>query len=583
MREFAKISALKQLTRKVLSKVDRIWLATAILGQALLSLFDAFGIILIGVLFTVTTSGNLQDFPLLGNINFVRQSNLFELQVSLYALILLCLGLRSIGSLALNRMVLLKLSSLQSKLSTNLLRQIQWKDGAFLQSHSIQEISQLLTGSTNALFLGVIANSMIVLAEIILLVLYIVIFALINPSLAALTTLVFFLTGFLSQRILGSKSKNLLAKQIEQTVIARDTVNDAMLMLDENKVSRRERYFSNKFQLSFNIASESYAKAVFTNLIPKFIFEIILVLTGLLVLFLTTVNSSQSERAALVIFLSASSRLLPSIMKIQAGLMSIYASLGMSFGLSAFEKDLEFLGESIEPNIPKNQSVGNVEIPPFAIKYKSSGFMLTVPKVVLERNQITYFFGPSGNGKSSIVKAFMGLLSQEDGVIVAGNQDRNPDVSLGEHFGSIFYLSQKTHLLKGTIRMNITFESDDHIVDSLRLKEAIKDSCLEEFLASLPKGLETKITEVGSNISGGQLQRIGLARAFYSDSKLLVLDEPTSAMDSKTEETIMKNLVKRAAGTTIVVISHQTKFIKMCKRAYEVSDGNVSEYKSMGK
>ena len=583
MREFEKISALKQLTRKVLSKADRIWLTTAILGQTLLSLFDAFGIILIGVLFTVTTSGNLQDFPLLGNINFVRQSNLFELQVSLYALILLCLGLRSIGSLALNRIVLLKLSSLQSKLSTNLLRQIQWKDGAFLQSHSIQEISQLLTGSTNALFLGVIANSMIVLAEIILLMLYIVIFVFINPSLAALTTLVFFLTGFLSQRILGSKSKNLLAKQIEQTVIARDTVNDAMLMLDENKVSGRERYFSNKFQSSFNTASESYAKAVFTNLIPKFIFEIILVLTGLLVLFLTTANSSQNERAALVIFLSASSRLLPSIMKIQAGLMSIYASLGMSFGLSAFEKDLEFLGESIEPNIPKNQSLGNVEIPPFVIKYKSSGFMVIVPKVVLERNQITYFFGPSGNGKSSIVKAFMGLLSQEDGVIVAANQDQNLDVNLSEHFDSIFYLSQKTHLLKGTIRMNITFESDDHILDSLRLKEAIKDSCLEEFLASLPKGLETKIAEVGSNISGGQLQRIGLARAFYSDSKLLVLDEPTNAMDSKTEETIMKNIVKRAAGTTIVVISHQEKFIKMCKRAYEVSDGNVSEYISMGK
>jgi ABC-type multidrug transport system fused ATPase/permease subunit len=583
MREFAKISALKQLTRKVLSKADRIWLTTAILGQAILSLFDAFGIILIGVLFTVTTSGNLQNFPLLGNINFVPQSNLFELQISLYALILLCLGLRSIGSLALNRMVLLKLSSLQSKLSTNLLRQIQMKDGAFLQSHSIQEISQLLTGSTNALFLGVIANSMIVLAEIILLMLYIVIFALINPSLAALTTLVFFLTGFLSQRILGSKSKNLLAKQIEQTVIARDTVNDAMLMLDENKVSGRERYFSDKFRLSFNKASESYAKAVYTNLIPKFIFEIILVLTGLLVLFLTTVNSSQSERAVLVIFLSASSRLLPSIMKIQAGLMSIYASLGMSFGLSAFEKDLEFLGESFEIDSPKNQSQGNVEIPPFVIKYKGSGFMLNVPKVVLERNQITYFFGPSGNGKSSIVKAFMGLLSQEDGVIVGVNQDQSSEVRLREHFDSIFYLSQKTHLLKGTIRMNITFESDVHIVDSLRLKEAIEDSCLEEFLDSLPSGLETKIAEVGSNVSGGQLQRIGLARAFYSDSKLLVLDEPTNAMDSKTEETIMKNIVKRAAGATIVVISHQTKFIEMCKRAYEVNDGNVSEYIGTGK
>ncbi len=578
LREFAKIGALKQLSWKVLSRADRVWLSTAILGQTVLSVFDAFGIILVGALYIVTTSGDLQNFPLLGSINFLDQSNLLELQISLYTLILLCLGLRSIGSLALNRITLLKLSSLQSRLSTNLLRQIQLKDGAFLQSHSIQEISQLLTGSTNALFLGVIANSIIVLAEIILLMIYLIIFALINPSLAALTTFIFFFTGFLSQRVLGGKSKNLLARQIEQTVIARDTVNDAMLMLDENKVSGRESYFSDKFQLSFNEASKSYAKAVFTNLIPKFVFEIILVFTGLLVLFITTINSSQNERAVLVIFLSASSRLLPSVMKIQAGLMSIYASLGMSFGISKFEKDLEFLGESTQPASPIIKIPGNVELSPFEVTYKSSGFKVAVPKVVLERNQITYFFGPSGNGKSTIVKAFLGLLSTEEVVTLGAGQHQNLDFQIKEHFDSIFYLSQKTHLLKGTIRTNITFDSEASVENSARLEDAIKDSCLKEFLDSLPNGLDSRIAEVGSNVSGGQLQRLGLARAFYSQSKLLVLDEPTNAMDSKTEEIIMKNIAKRASESTIIVISHQTKFIELCKRAYEVNNGNVSEY-----
>jgi ABC-type multidrug transport system fused ATPase/permease subunit len=582
MRELAKIRALKQLSWKVLSRADRVWLSTAILGQTVLSVFDAFGIVLVGALYMVTTSGDIQNFPLLDSINFLNQSNLLELQISLYVLIFLCLGIRSIGSLALNRVTLLKLSSLQSKLSTNLLRQIQLKDGAFLQSHSIQEISQLLTGSTNALFLGVIANSIIVVAEVILLVIYLIIFALISPSLAALTTFILFFTGFLSQRVLGSKSKNLLAKQIEQTVIARDTVNDAMLMLDENKVSGRESYFSDKFQSSFTEASKSYAKAVFTNLIPKFIFEIILVLTGLLVLFITTINSSQNERALLVIFLSASARLLPSVMKIQAGLMSIYASLGMSFGFGKFEKDLEFLGEPTQPVSPLFQIQGNVELSPFELEYKNSGFKVVVPKVVLERNQITYFFGPSGNGKSTIVKAFLGLLSKEDGVALKADQHQTIDFRINEYFDSIFYLSQKIHLLKGTIRTNITFESQANLVNSIRLEEAIKDSCLKDFLDSLPNGLDSKIAEVGSNVSGGQLQRLGLARAFYSQSKLLVLDEPTNAMDSKTEEMIMKNIAKRTTESTIVVISHQTKFIELCKRAYEVRNGNVSEHIKIG-
>jgi ABC-type bacteriocin/lantibiotic exporter with double-glycine peptidase domain len=216
------------------------------------------------------------------------------------------------------------------------------------------------------------------------------------------------------------------------------------------------------------------------------------------------------------------------------------------------------------------------------LEYKNSGFKVVVPKVVLERNQITYFFGPSGNGKSTIVKAFLGLLSKEDGVALKADQHQTIDFRINEYFYSIFYLSQKIHLLKGTIRTNITFESQANLVNSIRLEEAIKDSCLKDFLDSLPNGLDSKIAEVGSNVSGGQLQRLGLARAFYSQSKLLVLDEPTNAMDSKTEEMIMKNIAKRTTESTIVVISHQTKFIELCKRAYEVRNGNVSEHIKIG-
>ena len=343
LREIGKLRALKGLIWEVLSKRDRLWLMLTILGQALLSLFDALGILLVGVLFTVTTTNQLQD-SVIGKTELYQSLSTFQIQFGLYLMIILCLGLRSVGSLALNKFTLLKLSFMQCSLSTSLLHQIQSKDSSFLQRHNIQEISQLLTGATNALFLGVIANTMIVLAETTLLLMYITIFALINPVLAAFTAFTFLFTGFLSQRILGTKSKNLLAKQIEETVKARDTINDAILMLDENRVSGEKTFLSDKFNRSFSKASDSYAKAVFTNLIPKFIFEIILVLMGLIVLFYSTLDSSQSQKNFLIIFLSASSRLLPSIMKIQAGLMSIYASLGMSFGLRNFDDDLKFDG-----------------------------------------------------------------------------------------------------------------------------------------------------------------------------------------------------------------------------------------------
>jgi ABC-type bacteriocin/lantibiotic exporter with double-glycine peptidase domain len=569
--EVDKILKLKNLIWSVISRKDKKWLYLTILGQTFLSIFDAFGILMVGVLFSISTSEKARN-SLLGGIDFLQSASTFQIQIWLYLIIIFSLSLRSIGSLALNRFTLLKLSSLQSNLSSLLLSQIQLKNSSFIQRHSIQEISQFLTGSTNALFLGVIANTMIVLAEVILFVIYMLIFLFINPFLASITAVVFLVTGFLSQRVLGNKSKNLLAKQIQQTVIARDTINDAILMLDENMVSKKQDFFSSKFFRAFSSASDSYAKAVFTNLIPKFVFEMILVVTGILILVVSSWNTTASQKSFFIIFLSASSRLLPSIMKIQAGLMSIYASLGMSFGFQKFDSDLNF------QNIPSNIELKNskhqddlIRIPAFSLGYMESQFTIDVPELVIEKNQLTFFFGPSGSGKSTIIKSILGLKSSDDayGDYVGPN--------LQDHFDSIYFVGQNTHLLKESIRMNITLQSDEIEVDMHRLTQAVADAGLAEFLDALPLGINTKVTEVGSNLSGGQLQRIGLARAFYSQAQLLVFDEPTSAMDRGTENQIIRNIVKRALVTTVIVISHQEEFLRYANRSYKVAGGKVWE------
>ena len=111
-----------------------------------------------------------------------------------------------------------------------------------------------------------------------------------------------------------------------------------------------------------------------------------------------------------------------------------------------------------------------------------------------------------------------------------------------------------------------------------RMNQAIYDAGLEDFLNSLPEGVDTKVTEVGSNLSGGQLQRIGLARAFYSEAELLVFDEPTSAMDKVTENEIIQNIVEKTKTTSVIVISHQEKFLNYANRAYKVQNGVVLEH-----
>ena len=576
-RELDKIHELRRLIWGVLSEKDRRWLYLTVLIQVILAIVDAVGILLVGLLFTVTTTNSFGDFNLIG-FNFFESMSLFKIQVWLYIAIIFCLGLRSVGSLSLNRFMLLRLSAMQSRLSRNLLTQIQDKDSGFIQRHNIQEISQLLSGSINALFLGVIANTMIVIAESVLLAIYIAVFFLVNPILAAFTGIVFFILGFLSQRFLGTKSKNYLAKQIEQTVIARDTINDSMLMLDENRVSKRKGFFSDKFYRSFLHASDSYAKAVFTNLIPKFLFEIVLVVMGLVILFLSALDASNDQKDFLVVFLAASSRLLPSIMKIQAGLMSIYASLGMSFGIKNFENELNFgETESTTASIPVFQRVSPIRIPPFLLTYPVSGFEIHVSPIVIERNRLTFFFGPSGSGKSSIVKALLGLSSENEMSLKDLTTGKFSVESLDSHFDSVYYLSQKTHLLKGSILMNIVLEPEEATLDMVRVEAAIHEAGLTDFVNSLPEGVFTEITEVGSNLSGGQVQRVGIARAFYANPSLMVFDEPTSAMDKVTEDFIINSLIEKSKTSTIIVISHQSRFLEASCRSYEVRDGLVLE------
>ena len=576
-RELDKIRQLKRLIWSVLSEKDRSWLYLTIFLQVILAVVDAVGILLVGLLFTVTTTNQFSDFNLIG-FNFFESMSLFRVQVWLYIAIIFCLSVRSVGSLSLNRFMLLRLSSIQSRLSASLLTQIQNKDSGFIQRHNIQEISQFLSGSINALFLGVIANTMIVIAESVLLAIYISVFFVVNPFLAAFTGIVFFIFGFLSQRFLGTKSKNYLAKQIEQTVVARDTINDSMLMLDENRISRRKEFFSNKFYRSFLLASDSYAKAVFTNLIPKFLFEIALVMMGLIILFLSALNSSNEQKNFLVIFLAASSRLLPSIMKIQAGLMSIYASLGMSFGIKDFEEELDFgATNSTTSAIPVFQQVSPIRLRSFLLSYINSGFEIHVCPIVIERNRLTFFYGPSGSGKSSIVKALLGLTSMNE-MHLQGLGTGKPEIEiLNSHFDSVYYLSQKTHLLKGSILTNITLEPEEKTLDMARVEAAIRESGLSDFVNSLPNGVLTEITEVGSNLSGGQLQRLGIARAFYANCSLMVFDEPTSAMDKDTEEFVINSLIEKSNTSTVIVISHQLKFLESSDRSYEVRDGYVLE------
>jgi ABC-type multidrug transport system fused ATPase/permease subunit len=181
--------------------------------------------------------------------------------------------------------------------------------------------------------------------------------------------------------------------------------------------------------------------------------------------------------------------------------------------------------------------------------------------------------GHSGAGKSTLVDILLGLLQPTAGaVLVDGLDIQNNLRSWQDHIG---YVPQTIYLVDDTLARNVAFGLPDDLVDHDAVARSIKAAQLDEFVATLPDGINTIVGERGVRLSGGQRQRIGIARALYNDPEILVLDEATSSLDTETEQGVM-DAVKELLGTkTIVIIAHRTTTVSYCTKVYKMDKAQI--------
>jgi ABC-type multidrug transport system fused ATPase/permease subunit len=186
----------------------------------------------------------------------------------------------------------------------------------------------------------------------------------------------------------------------------------------------------------------------------------------------------------------------------------------------------------------------------------------------IKKNSFTGVSGLSGSGKSTFVDLLIGLLEPQKGKILV---DGISIKKLNNNYIDLFsYVQQKVYLFDSSILKNITFENDISEVNVDRLNYTLKFCELEKMVEDSPHGLKTNLGEYGSNISGGQLQRVGLARAIYKDSEIILLDEPLSNVDVKTKDLILDRIIELKANKTIIYISHDINDLKKCDSIIEL-------------
>ena len=190
------------------------------------------------------------------------------------------------------------------------------------------------------------------------------------------------------------------------------------------------------------------------------------------------------------------------------------------------------------------------------------------------RDAIIGVAGPSGNGKSTLLKLMMRFWKTDAGEIdVSGTSVDSIDTDNLRDLES--YVTQETHMFHDSIRNNLRIARLDTTDEEI--EAACRKASVHDFIMSLPQGYDTPVGELGDTLSGGERQRIGVARAFLHDAPLILLDEPTSYLDSLNEAVILKSLDEERCGRTTVIVSHRQSTLRTADKVYTIDNGKVTE------
>ena len=308
------------------------------------------------------------------------------------------------------------------------------------------------------------------------------------------------------------------------------------------------------------------------NDVPRVILELALylgILVGLLIVLSSDANSG-GLLAVVALYVMAGLRILPAVSRVLAGLTQLRSSVEYA-GLvdEEFQVITTAVSEHSQPagKLPER---GSLLLDSVGFDYGNGPVLRQVALDIPFGSQVA-FIGPSGGGKSTLLSLVLGLLKPTTGCVRFGGVDVG--VGAPEWFEKVAYLPQDCFIIDDTILHNVCL--GDPAPDPDRAWLALRGAALDDVVRALPEGLMTSAGDAGTRLSMGQRQRLGLARALYRQPSVLVLDEPTAALDRVTEAEVMATIAGLKGDLTIVIVAHRLETLGGCDRIYQVEGGLV--------
>jgi ABC-type bacteriocin/lantibiotic exporter with double-glycine peptidase domain len=550
-----------------------------ILMQFIGSIVDLAGIgLVVPVVYLVNNSAANENFRIISS-NLIKLAENPAVNFLLYLIILLFLFnlFKILYQVFLNFKKNTFAYNLRMELSTKLFDNFLNSEYSFFIKNNSSEIIRTTLTDVDSFVSQYLVPLSEILSDIVLLSIIIIISIIFQPILTIIiiTLLLFF--SLVINKKLSSISYEYGQKRVHHYTKSFQFLQEGIGAIKEIKIFRSRSFFVNRFKENYQNFINIARKHTLIVEIPRFSIELLVFLILVIIVFFQAQYkfSLLNILTSIGLFSLLSLRLMPIVNKIQTNFQIIHNNKFLVNQLN----ELLSSKPSLENN---NKHTIETLFENELIRFSNVSFLYeNSDKIVLDkinyniyRGDILGIIGQSGSGKTTFLNLLLGLLNPYSGIIYFKNN--NIKFHLESYISLIGYVPQFVYLLDDSVKNNITFGQNSELLDLDKIERLLLLLDLKKVVEEMPNGIESFLGDRGVTLSGGQIQRFGIARALYKEPEILILDESTSALDSDTQNIIIDGILKYNPNITIIFVTHREEVLKYCNKIIEIKNSQLT-------
>ncbi len=567
---------------RFMSRPERYkWLIFTLL-RGLMSVLDLAGILAIGFiasssyLFLVNGSDSSRKLEFFG---FILPAVNSESLPWISAFALLAFLIKSLLSVLLTRATALLVARVEARAARVIAARSLGGDLSGARVITRDELIFAVQSGSPAAFNMLLNTTSTIFSEVSLFVVVALAFLLVSPA-ATLAALIYFaIVAWVMQFFVGQMVTRAGELSARGTLGANTAISDLMSVFRELLVLRKRDVYLNRIFDSRLAASRGIATQYYLGSMPRHIIEAALLIGILLFILANSLTGDLLESTGTIaVFLAGGFRLTAAMIPLQAALLT--AKGAIAHARSALDLLSNFSeGAAKVEGLPADLNAAPIK-GPIGLSLKGVSYRYSsLQKATIENISIDIppgsqvaIIGPSGSGKSTLADVLSGALTPESGILESFTASSEP---CQRSSYSLAYVPQRPSLVSGSIAQNIALGEPEEDMDRLKVASSLETAGLSVFIGGLTAGIDTDVGKLNDGLSGGQIQRLGLARALYTKPDIIIMDEATSALDAESEYAVRKSLDNMRGRITIVMIAHRLHTVQHSDHVFLMDEGRV--------